>query len=567
MEADEIIAYLREWLPGHYFMRESREGLARELASVVTEDPGRFSPVAERFTSLHPIYVRSLISGVSQAVGKKKFAWQSILNLCTWVLEQKDDPPLNKAPYWVEEDKDWGWTRTAIAHLLESALTQGADELPFDLRDVLWVVLRKLSDDPNPTPEDERRYLGSSGHPFDLAINATRGVALLATTHYAPWVRRHLEQLPDGESRLARGFAEMPEVREALEKHLDPQVDPSLAARSVYGARFPWIQLVNREWASGNAERIFPSKDSERQLWEAAWDAYIGYCDPYDDVLAILMTQYRLAVQRLGAARSIGGKPADQDGQLAAHLISFYWRGKLSIDGDDRLLADFFAKASGRARAYALECIGRWLFQLKQSNQAVDPATIERLVALWEWRAAEAKGAAEPDKYAGEAASFGWWFRSEALDSEWAIARLEAALEIATAGHGADLQHASYAILESLASASIEFPLQAVRCLERLYTSGRQATHIFLSPEHVRPILSNAIRRGGEAAQKAETLINEPRSPRNNDVQGSSMKLTNLLADKSPQRQNAIQGLFEIPSGSLNEGLPPHPGLPIGDGK
>jgi hypothetical protein len=49
-----------------------------------------------------------------------------------------------------------------------------------------------------------------------------------AVIQYALWCRRHLENLSDGKQRVQRGFEELPEVREVLDFHLEPDNDPSL---------------------------------------------------------------------------------------------------------------------------------------------------------------------------------------------------------------------------------------------------------------------------------------------------------------------------------------------------
>ena len=216
------------------------------------------------------------------ALGKKvKFDWVPVLKLCKWVLEQTDTTVSKEVPYWADEDKDWSWTRNAIAHLLESALSRASDDLELSLRAEVWDVLHKLTQDPEPTPERETPKKGQDRDPVHIAINSTRGVAMLGVTYYATWLRYHCERLKDGAARVARGFDEMPEVREVLDLHLEPSVDPTRAIRSVYGMRLPWIRLVDSRWTQLNLDRIFPESDTQRDFWEAAWAAYLTHCPAY----------------------------------------------------------------------------------------------------------------------------------------------------------------------------------------------------------------------------------------------------------------------------------------------
>ena len=80
--------------------------------------------------------------------------------------------------------------------------------------------------------------------PATLSLNTVRGETFHAVVQYALWWRRHVEDGPDAEERLGAGFDGLPEVRDLLEAHLDPENDPSLAVRAVYGQWFPWIHLV-----------------------------------------------------------------------------------------------------------------------------------------------------------------------------------------------------------------------------------------------------------------------------------------------------------------------------------
>ena len=68
---DDLVEYLKSWQPSQRFMGASREGLARELSSLVLENPQRFSSVAYRFHGLHPTYVRAVVNGFSGAWVKR----------------------------------------------------------------------------------------------------------------------------------------------------------------------------------------------------------------------------------------------------------------------------------------------------------------------------------------------------------------------------------------------------------------------------------------------------------------------------------------------------------------
>lgn len=121
-----------------------------------------------------------------------------------------------------------------MANLLEVGLNAGnGSGIPFNFRSEVWNTIRPLTQDPDPTPEHEIRFGGSNMNPNELSINTVRGNAMHAVVRYALWIRRHFEQMGDRGELIRRGFDEMPEVRQVLDEHLDPDQEPSLGIRSV----------------------------------------------------------------------------------------------------------------------------------------------------------------------------------------------------------------------------------------------------------------------------------------------------------------------------------------------
>src|SRR5262249_19814824 len=154
---------------------------------------------------------------------QRRFEWPPLLELSDWVVEQPRDLPESR--HRDDEDPGWGWTRKTNAALLSAAFHHGAAELPFELRDRAWSAVERLTEDPDPTPDYEARYGGTNLDPATLSINTTRGEAMHAVVHYGLWVRRHFERTNNREL-LDAGLAAMPEARQVLEAHLEPEKDP-----------------------------------------------------------------------------------------------------------------------------------------------------------------------------------------------------------------------------------------------------------------------------------------------------------------------------------------------------
>lgn len=497
MPISELVAFLQTWQPPADHFAPSLEGLGRELTTVVAEDPTLFVLASDQFKDLDPTFVRAMIRGCEEACkANKTFDWSSVIELCRWITAQPRDISGRKLPR-TDADPDWGWARKAVASLLSAGFDEKAFGIPITLRQKVWDALKSLTNDPDPTPEYEAQYGGSNMDPATLSINTTRGEAMHTVIRYALWARRHLEKLPNAKQQLAHGFAEMPEVSDVLDKHLDVLQDPSLAIRAIYGQWFPWLVLIDPAWASEHLDKIFPSIESERPLRDAAWETYILFCAPYDNVFKILRGQYALAIGRLGETPYRRRQLDDPHRHLAEHLMAFYWRGEIKKDDANRLLTKFWSKASGELRGHALEFVGR---SLHDTQGNLHRNILERLKSLWEHRFAVAKQDAEGHK--AEMAAFGWWFSSGKLEDAWAIHQLIEALKIS------GKTKPDHLVIKRLAALAQTMPKEAIQCLEAVVKGDQEGWSIYSWRVLARNILETALQSTDtEAATSAVNLV------------------------------------------------------------
>lgn len=496
MKIEELISFLDSWRPSGDPMSPSQEGLGRVLTALVSSEPERFSIETKQFEKLDPTYVRALLSGFRKALEQKKsFQWPPILGLCRWVIDQPREIPERKGGY-MDIDPDWGWTRKAITDLFSVAFK--SDVIPFDLRTATWEVLNPITDDSDPTTEHEKQYGGSNMDPATLSINTTRGGAMHAVVYYALWIRRHIEETPDRKERVARGFEEMPEIREILEHHLDPNFDPSLAIRAVYGQWFPWLVILDKRWVAQNITKIFPMDETLQNLHDAAWETYIIYCNPYDNVLDLLRGEYSHAIDRIGTVFKYRQHPVKHDKCLVEHFMTYYWRGELDIDDPDGLLAHFYMKAPEELLGQAIEFIGRSLYQTKET---VEPEILDRLKRLWEKRI-NVIHTTTPPIINTEFVGFGWWFASAKFDDSWAISQLKDVLELM--GNISP----DHLVVERLAELSKVIPLLAVECLVLIVKSNKERWRISPFIKHMRIIIAAALQSTDDSTREvAEGLV------------------------------------------------------------
>src|SRR5882724_8617100 len=483
MPVEEIVNLLRSWVPPADWMGPSRDGLETALTAAVTADPGRFATGATRFKDIEPGYVTALLWGFREAANKHSgWVWGPVLDLCRWAADQVDPQPV-VTDGEVRLDRAARGLRKAIASLLEVGLNASDGQIPFGLRSELWSVLERLSHDADPTVEDEARHGGDPFDPVNYAVNTVRGDAIHGVVRYALWVRRHIENESDGKDRLTRGFDEIPEVRAVLDEHLMMDVEPSRAIRAVYGQWFPWLVLLDARWAATHAPFIFPVDPALSPYREAAWNAYIRFSAPYDNVFPILNDEYRAAAERSSAWDPERGTHGDPDGYLGEHLMAFYGRGKVLLGEPDNALAVFFGRAPVALRRHALAWLG---IDLERSSKQLRPEIKERLMKLWAWRIEENRAGCEPRELAEELGAFGWWFVSGAFDDEWAIDQL---IEILPIGGKLDAHHD---VMEKLAVLSQRMALKAVTAARLLVEGDRDGWVVLTSKDVIKTIIATA---------------------------------------------------------------------------
>ena len=392
MSPEEIVELLKTWEPpeNRHGFGSSREGLGRELSIAVKKDVARFSTFAMSFVDLDPTYVRNYIQGFSESVQNHiPFEWVPIIDLCLWIIEQKREiADRTETDAWADEDPHWGWARRAVISLISNGLNNNV--IPFELYEKVWRIIEVLSDDPDPTPEQELTKEGALiDDAYNLTINTVRGEAMTAVVEYGLWMTRLVEKIPEEKRPNLKEFAFFPGVQAILENHF---ADPSIAVRAVYGRYLPWILLLGHDWTISHIKDIFPDGEFGTPLYDAAWETYIGYVAAYNDVFEILQDQYSEAIKQIGTEVNKKGRRRDRDASLVEHLMIFFWRGKLDPKDPHGLFAQFWQTADEDSRSHAIDFLGRSLHSL---TEPLGDEEAKLLKELWETRIAEAEAAGD----------------------------------------------------------------------------------------------------------------------------------------------------------------------------
>jgi len=454
MSADAVIDYLASWEPDEgagWGLEPTMRGLGRTFERVVAGRAADFAAVANQLEALDPTYVRSFLSGLETAVkAGVSVPWDQLIRLMASVLEHpfdhEEDTPEN------ERDPGWSWTRGQAASLIQEGVADRDNRIPFELRQPVWSVLKPLTHDPNPTPEDETDVAGhGSMDPFTESINTNRSKAMHAVMAYALWCRRELDARDIG---TGAGFDLIPEVRAVLEEHLDPGSEPSLAVRAVYGKWLPWLILLDEAWTAANIALIVPPAPELAAFRDAAWNTYVGWCPPFDQVYDALAHEYEAAVERVPSEGTVDLAGDDRaDAKLGEHLVEFYWRGCPR----PALLERWFERADDELAARVMHFLGMTLYNTEED---IDPAVLQRIQQLWDTRLEAI--ARDPEAHKSEADAFAYTFASAKLDDDWSLAGLEITLRTESP------RWSGQPVIERLANVAATRPAEATRCTMRM---------------------------------------------------------------------------------------------------
>lgn len=496
MAVEDVLRFLASWAPGSDILGPTAEGLGGALTAVVSQRPGEFAAVAPKFRTLDPTYVRCLFAGLNAALKKgEKWDWRPALELATWVGTQPRGIEGRKGGLMVA-DPDWGWTLDAIIDLLKTGFEGGTDRLSCEHRALVWDALVPLTDDPFPSPEDER----SDGFdPSFLSINSTRGRAFYALLEYARWVRKCADAQRKTEEEPPVTLDSMPEVREVLDRHLDLEREPTLTIRSVYGHQLSSLASLDWEWFRANVERILPEGQNDSVYLNAAWESFVVFNQPHNALLRELMPAYQRAVAGITKGPRMMRHPGSPKDSLAEHLMVYYWRGDLKFGGEDGLLDGFYAQAPDELRGHAMWFIGR---SVSNWDDGSPPEVFERLRNLMDRRLKSAEQSASAGVFAKELANFGWWFTSKKFNDRWSIETLLSTLQL-TKKTVAEMD-----VVKRLAGLCPGFPVECISCLGLMIEGDREHWLLLGVEDDARQVIRLALESSSpEAAMSARRLV------------------------------------------------------------
>lgn len=422
----EVINYLKEWTPSGGHRSPSPEGLGRFFKDDVRNRAIEYSQIADTIDlkELRPVYIYYYYTGLEESLKNKTVIdWPGITKLSEFIVTNNELPE----PVKSGDDFETGWrgVRNQVARLFSEGLIS-ANTIPFNLREKVWNIIKRLCEDSDPTLEYEAEYGGSNMSPVDMSINTVRGNAVHGLFHYLIWVD---ENANIGISDKDKKHSIPTEAFPVLERLFDIIKEPTLTIRSVIGWYIQWLAFLDLNYIQSKLDIMIPQDTELIQYRNACFEGYFSFNHPNRFLFKNLKPFFVGAFDWSNVSETEESIPRPKQNYVT-HLATYYWWGIDDFGNDDCVTKKIFNEGNVKLRAYLIETIGRSLETLLPVIPG-GPEALQRLVEMLNWRLSELEDSnIAIEQKSEEMKEFGWWFTYAQMDMKWLLDTLLKVLSI-----------------------------------------------------------------------------------------------------------------------------------------
>ena len=478
------------------FSEVSSRGLAEAVAPRIIQNSSAFEHDIPRLQDAPSIYVTELLRCLRKQIDDdpesipSDFAWTPFIELCKTVATNPDD--------WSES------ARMSIARLFREVYSTNEIKPIHTHNKRIEPILFTLLDDPDPTDEREHPPEGYAGYndPAHVAINSVRPLALSALLMYSARLanqRNYGGYLEEQESAFD------PDVRQKVETAIQEE---SPATRATIGQWLNTIWNFDHDLVLENFDTLFPRNQTlqSKNLFSAAWDAYLAYNRPHEALFNHLRPCYFHGIDLLVADENTAIHGVERG--LVAHLLSSYL-GEYEQDKDRQSLLFYLynQEEPDLARQVAWQ-LWRW----GEDNEDMQGDYWEKVRALWERRLRQVDDA---DTYATE---FQWFVEWLPMVSDRIAFEDIVPLIIDTAPFIAREWRTWETVESYLKSHAIEHPVQAVVVYAELMTQETRPSGVSFT-ETTAAILGPGLNQDPETRRMALDIAEDYFSDGDDDAE------------------------------------------------
>lgn len=414
LEIKDLFIFLESWEPSEDPFGPSREGLSRQLSERIKKEPDLFinGITTIELKKLHPVILTGIVRGFVETQSILK--WHHILNLCinmlnSFSITEKSTPTNNEEP--IE------WVVIEILQLLQKGLISSAQLIPFHKRNRVWKVIKMASKFIYHREKEEMRYLEKSNDYYIYAISTAEGKTLDTVFYYALWVRNNLS-----EQEQLQGIKAITETEEVLIDFLDSNTVSQISIYGVYGRWFPWLVLIDNNFANQLSGKIFTRECPRR--YEAAWQSYLLSCRAYDTTFEIIVNEYRLFLGNLKHTDNESSlRNIEIERRFCEHLMELFYRKKIFLNSPDHLIQDLLELTDIELIEHSIQKLGK--FMIKTDIRSFQNECHHNImIEFWNFSINHKNESVQQSLQ-----QFGYWFIAEKLPFEWSIDNLMLVLE------------------------------------------------------------------------------------------------------------------------------------------
>lgn len=367
----------------------SPRGLAEAVIPRILEEVTAFQDDIPRLQDAPSIYVNELLRGLREQIDddpesiSSDFPWTPFLDLCEAVATNPEE--------WSES------ARMNVARLFREAYSTDKITSIHTHNDRIKQILFTQLDDPDPTDEREHPPEGYAGYndPAHVAINSVRPLALAALLMYSAH-RANQNGYEGYTEEQESGFE--PDIREKIETAIQQE------SRSTHATLGRWLNTIwsfDHDLVFDNFDTLFPRNQTIRakNLFSAAWDAYLAYARPHETLFDHLRPCYLHGIDLLVADENTAIHGVERG--LAVHLLNDYLEDYEDRDDRQSLLSYLYDQEEPDLARQVAWQLWRWGENNEEMRDDWD-----KVRSLWEQRITQVDDA---DAYATEFQWFVEW--------------------------------------------------------------------------------------------------------------------------------------------------------------
>lgn len=472
---EELLNYLNDWDEVHrdkddWLIEINISALASVFQSlfkerIVPEDERLAFWMSHRDNIARPIYVAAMVKGMQELAKDKNFdKLDQWTEFCGWALSHPDSEHIEGQAAPRDESRDhpdWGSSRRAVIDFIDACMDKDVNA-PITAREGFNNLLQQVLSQVDWRLDHDRPVLLNRDDQITEAINNTRSRGLESLIHFGFWIRRHLSE--DAVS----------EVTDILTKRIGRDAELALTRpeRALLGMHFGNLCSLNREWAIGQQDNIFPQENVS--IWLDAFDGYISFNSPTLMMFDILRRDLEFALENLNILTTANhGKELIK--RLGQHLFIYYLWKLYPLTGEKSLLARFYDKTSSDRTYWAqlFDDAGRLM---RRSSQDFGIELIDRAVSYFDWRFESAE-ALEIQKIIN-------WLEAECFDPEWRLRSYTKILDIRGRKDGS-----LYSEVKFLSKQISDHLALVIECFNKITNNLNQGSHIHIPTDQAKLIL------------------------------------------------------------------------------